>query len=294
MADTTTVQTGLKTSGIAIGINIVLAAGKIVTGVFGNSYALIADGTESAADAVSSTIVWIGLRISARPPDQTHPYGHDKAESIAAVVVSFAVLGAAALIAFQSIHAITSTQTAAPAPYTLIVLLVVIVTKELMYRRIHSIGKRIHSSSLKSDAWHHRADAVTSLAAFTGISIALIGGEGFESADDWAALAVCAIIAFTGGRLLLTSLNEVMDAAAPEETQVAVRRIAGETDGVVAIEKCRVRKSGLGLLMDIHVVVDGSIQVRQGHDIAHQVQRRLHDAMPEVRDVVIHIEPDDY
>ncbi len=294
MTDTTPVQTGLKTSGSAIGINVVLAVGKIVTGVFGNSNALIADGTESAADTFSSMIVWLGLRISARPPDHTHPYGHDKAESIAAVVVSFAVLGAAALIAFQSIRAIVSTQTGAPAPYTLVVLLVVIVVKELMYRRIHSIGKRIHSSSLKSDAWHHRADAITSLAAFTGISIALIGGEGFESADDWAALAVCAIIAFTGGRLLLTSMNEVMDAAAPEETQVAVRRIAGETEGVVNIEKCRIRKSGLGILMDIHVVVDGGLQVRQGHLIGHQVQQRLHEAMPEIRDVVVHIEPDNY
>ena len=167
------VELGLKTSGIAIAINFSLAVIKITTGFFGNSYALIADGIESAADTITSMIVLVGLRISARPPDRTHPYGHGKAESIAAVIVSLTILCAAALIAFQSIREIRSPHHA-PAPYTLVVLLLVMLVKELMYRRIHRVGKRIHSNSLKSDAWHHRSDAITSLAAFVGISIALI------------------------------------------------------------------------------------------------------------------------
>ena len=273
-------------------INILLAVSKVAAGIFGNSYALVADGIESTADGVTAMIVWIGLRISARPPDSDHPYGHGKAESIAALVVSLTVLGAAAVIAFHSIRGISSPQEA-PAPYTLLVLVAVIVIKEIMYRKIHRIGDEIHSGALKSDAWHHRSDAITSLAAFIGISVALVGGEGYEVADEWAALAACLVIAVNGTRLVFTALNDVMDAAPPQETQDAVRRIAKETDAVVDVEKCRVRKSGLGLLLDIHVVVDGDITVRQGHDIAHQVQDRLHQALPEIRDVVVHIEPHD-
>jgi divalent metal cation (Fe/Co/Zn/Cd) transporter len=241
---------GMKVSGIAIAVNVVLAFTKITVGLIGRSSALIADGFESTVDIFSSAVVWLGFRISRRPPDSTHPYGHGKAESISAVAVSAILLA--------------------------------------------RIGKRIGSTSLQSDAWHHRTDALTSLAAFVGISIALLGGPGYEAADDWAALGVCVIIAFNGGRLLIASLNEVMDAAAPEQTQETVRRIATETDDVVYIEKCRVRKSGLGMLMDIHVVVDGNITVKKGHEIAHLVQKRLHEAIPEIRDVVVHIEPDDY
>jgi cation diffusion facilitator family transporter len=286
------VKKGLRTSGVVFFINIVLAVSKVAAGIFGNSYALVADGIESTADSVTAMIVWIGLRISARPPDSTHPYGHGKAESIAALVVSLFVLGAAGLIAFQSVRGISSPQHT-PAPYTLLVLVAVIVIKEIMFRKIHRIGDEIHSGALKSDAWHHRSDAITSLAAFIGISIALIGGEGYEVADDWAALAACLVIAYNGTRLVFVASNDIMDAAPPQETQDAVRRIAKETDGVVDVEKCRVRKSGLGLLLDIHVVVDGDITVRRGHDIAHQVQNRLHRALPEIRDVVVHIEPHD-
>ena len=286
------VKTGLRTSGTVFFVNLALALGKIVTGIAGSSYALVADGIESTADSATAIIVWIGIRISARPPDTTHPYGHGKAESIAALVVSLFVLGAATLIAFQSIRGIATPQTS-PAPYTLLVLVAVIVIKEIMYRKIRRIGDSIHSGALKSDAWHHRSDAITSLAAFIGITIALIGGEGYEIADEWAALAACVVIAFNGTRLVLDALNDVMDAAAPRETQEAVRRIARETHEVVDVEKCRVRKSGLGVLLDIHVVVDGDITVRTGHEIAHLVQKRLHDAMPEIRDVVVHIEPHD-
>jgi cation diffusion facilitator family transporter len=284
---------GMKVSGIAIAVNVVLAFTKITVGLIGRSSALIADGFESTVDIFSSAIVWVGFRIAKRPPDSTHPYGHGKAESISAVVVSAILLAAALVIATESIDQIRAPQHA-PRWYTLLVLVLVIPLKEVMFRVMSRIGKRIGSTSLQSDAWHHRTDALTSLAAFVGISIALLGGPGYEAADDWAALGVCVIIAFNGGRLLIASLNEVMDAAAPEQTQETVRRIATETDDVVYIEKCRVRKSGLGMLMDIHVVVDGNITVKKGHEIAHLVQKRLHEAIPEIRDVVVHIEPDDY
>lgn len=285
------IETGFQLSGAAIIINLLLAIVKITTGLVGNSYALVADGIESTVDTISSLIVWSGLRISIRPPDDNHPYGHGKAETIAGVAVSLSLLGAAVLIAVQSIREII-TPHYTPAPYTLLVLFVVIITKEILYRRIFNIGSSLDSISLKSDAWHHRSDALTSLAAFIGISIALLGGPGYEAADDWAALFACSIITFNGIRLLRGAIDEVMDAAVMDGTEERVREIATTVKGVVGVEKCRIRKSGLGLLMDIHIIVDGNLSVRKGHEIAHIVKDRLRKELPSVHDVIVHIEPD--
>ena len=285
------VESGLVLAGSAIAINLVLALVKISTGVLGNSYAMIADGIESTADIFSSLMVWGGLRLSSKPPDQSHPYGHGKAESLAGVMVAVFLIGAAILIAVQSIREIL-TPHHTPAWYTLPVLVLVIMTKEVLYRRMFRIGQSLDSSALKSDAWHHRSDAITSVAAFFGISIALIGGPGYEAADDWAALLACSVILFNGFRLLRPALDEVMDAAAPSEVEKQIRSIATGIEGVVEVEKCRIRKSGLGFLMDIHVVVNGEMSVREGHRIAHVVKERLHDSPLPISDVIIHIEPD--
>jgi cation diffusion facilitator family transporter len=285
------VHAGLKASAIAIGVNTLLAAGKIVTGIAGNSYALIADGIESTADVFSSIIVWSGLRYSARPPDRTHPYGHGKAESMAAVVVSVFLIGAAILIAVQSIHEII-TPHHAPAWYTLPVLVIIVAIKESMYRFMSRVGTSIGSSALKGDAWHHRSDALTSFAAFIGISIALVGGAGYETADDWAALAACTVILYNGVRLLRPAFDEVMDAAVPYATEEQLRNLARSVEGVVDVEKCRIRKSGTDLLMDIHVTVNGELTVREGHEIAQRVRANLVGSRLRVTDVVVHIEPD--
>jgi len=288
---TISVAEGLRLSLMAVGINALLAIGKIVTGVFGNSYALIADGIESTADVLSSLIVWGGLRLSLKPADANHPFGHGKAESIAALIVSLMLLGAAVLIAWQSIREIR-TPHHAPEWFTLVVLLVVIGIKETLHRRAIQLGRHLESSSLKGDAWHHRSDALTSGAAFIGISIALVGGPGYESADDWAALAACGVIAWNGLRLLRTALDEVMDAAVSPEISDLLKSIAAEVEGVAGIEKCRVRKSGLHLAMDIHVRVDADMSVRQSHAIGHQVKDRLLASPYRIHDVTVHIEPD--
>ncbi len=277
-------------AGSAIAINLVLALIKISTGVIGNSYALVADGIESTTDIFSSLIVFGGLRISTRPPDENHPYGHGKAESLAAMVVAIFLIAAAFLIAVQSIKEIRAPQSS-PAWYTLVVLGIIIVIKELLYRRMRKVGDSLDSSSLRSDAWHHRSDAITSLAAFMGISIALIGGEGYESADDWAALLACSIIFVNGVRLLRPALNEVMDAAPSDAIEERVVETASSVDGVVAIEKCRIRKSGVGYLMDIHVEVKSDLTIREGHDIGHAVKDRLLASELPVSDVIVHIEP---
>lgn len=284
------IESGLKVSGSAIAINVILALIKITTGIIGSSYALIADGIESTMDIVSSLIVWGSLRISIKPPDKDHPYGHGKADSLAGMAVASSLLIASVIIAIQSIREIR-TPHHAPAWYTLAVLVGIIISKEILFRKMTRIGDELESSALKSDAWHHRSDALTSVAAFVGITIALVGGSGYEVADDWAALISCGIIVYNGIRLLLPALNEVMDGAPPDETEDQIRLIASSVEGVIEIEKCRIRKSGLGLLMDIHVVVDGDIPVNEGHQIGHDVKDRLLKSDLQITDVSIHIEP---
>jgi cation diffusion facilitator family transporter len=285
-----TIETGLRLSLLALLVNAALAAGKIAAGVFGNSYVLVADGIESTADVFSSFVVWAGLRFSSLPADENHPYGHGKAEPVAGVIVSLILLAAAFLIAIQSVHEIL-TPHRPPAWFTLPVLLAVIIIKETMFRFAFRTGNSLASTALKGDAWHHRSDALTSAAAFVGISIALLGGPGYESADDWAALLACGVISWNALRLLRTALDEIMDASVSPEVTAAVRALAGGVPGVVAIDKCRIRKVGLHLALDIHVVVDGDLSVRHGHDIAHQVKDRLLESPHRISDVVVHIEP---
>jgi len=276
----------------AMAINLALAFVKITTGVIGNSYALVADGIESTTDVFTSFIVWSGLRLSAKPPDLNHPYGHGKAESLAGLIVSVFLIGAAILISIQSVREIlTPHQT--PKWYTLLVLALVVIIKETIYRFMMRIGDSLESSALKGDAWHHRSDALTSLAAFLGIGIALVGGPGYEVADDWAALLACGIIVYNGVRLMRPALDEVLDAAAPDDVEARVRSVANGVNGVVAVEKCRIRKSGVSYLVDIHVVVDGYMSVRDGHQIAHVVKDHLLQSPLSISDAIIHIEPDD-
>lgn len=285
-----TVESGLRLCTWAVVTNALLAVVKITGGVFGHSYVLIADGIESVADIFSSFVVWSGLRVAAIPADENHPYGHGKAESIAGVVVSLILLVAAIVIAVQSVREIL-TPHRAPGWFTLPLLVVIVVVKETLFRYAFKTGHLLESTALKSDAWHHRSDALTSGTALIGIAIALIGGEGYESADDWAALAACGVIVWNGLRLMREALDEVMDASVSAELVGAIRELARGAEGVVAIDKCRVRKIGLHLALDIHVVVDGGLTVRRGHEIAHAVKDRLLKSAHRINDVTVHIEP---
>lgn len=285
-------QRGLKTTLIGIVANAALAVAKGIAGYLGNSYALIADAIESTSDVVSSGIVYLGLKVAARPPDENHPYGHGKAEPLAALTVSLALLGAAATIAIQSVGEIV-TPHHAPAPFTLAVLVLVVLTKETLFRLVFRVGHEVDSIAVKTDAWHHRSDAITSATAFVGISIALIGGAGYESADDWAALIASAIITYNAAGLLRASLYELTDASPSRDLEVQVRRVAGSFPGVIALDKCFVRKMGLNYLVDLDVIVDGGTSVREGHRIAHAVQGELRRSNPRISRVYVHVEPHD-
>jgi cation diffusion facilitator family transporter len=283
-------RTGARVALLGLVINVVLASVKIVAGVIGHAYVLIADGIESALDVGGSIVIWGGLTVAARPPDRTHPYGHGKAEPIAALVVAICVLAAAIGLAIESVREIL-TPHHGPAPFTLAILVLVIVIKEFLFRYVNRIGRDLESTAVQTDAWHHRSDALTSTAAFIGISVALIGGERWRSADDWAALFACAVIAANGVRLVLPAFQEIMDTAPAGKIVGSILAVASKVSGVLEVEKCYARKMGLDYYVDLHVGVDGNISVHEGHEIAHRVKSAIQQSDSRIADVLVHIEP---
>ncbi|PYJ05041.1 MAG: cation-efflux pump [Verrucomicrobia bacterium] len=282
-------QTGTRVALFGMIVNFIFATAKILGGFFGNAYVLIADGIESGMDVAGSFVIWGGLKVAARPPDATHPYGHGKAEPIAAIIVAVGVLAAAIGLAVQSMREIFLPHHA-PAPYTLVILIVVVIVKETLFRYVNRIGRDVESTAVQTDAWHHRSDALTSAAAFIGISVALIGGKRWQSADDWAALFACAVIAANGIRLLRPAFYEIMDTA-PRKIVKSVCSVASSVPGVLEVEKCRARKMGLDFYVDLHARVDGNISVHEGHEIAHRVKRAIQQSDSRIADVLVHIEP---
>jgi cation diffusion facilitator family transporter len=275
---------------IGIAGSIVLAAVKVVTGIIGHSQALIADGIESITDVVSSLAVLTGMSFARRPPDDDHPWGHGKHETFAALFVSLALLMAVGFISYQSILDILRPHET-PAWYTLPVLIGVVGIKVALSYALNRAGRRHNSTALQADAWHHLSDAITSTAAFVGICIALVGGPGWESADDWAALLACIIIAYNAVIIGHGALHELGEAMVDPETELKLRRVAAAVDRVRGVEKLRARRSGRGILMDIHVEVDGNLTVAEGHHIAGCVKYALLRSDLRVADVLVHIEP---
>ncbi len=282
---------GAKTTILGILANLMLFILKIFVGFAGNSSALIADAIESAGDFLTSIILYFGLKASAQPPDEDHPYGHGKAEPLAAMVVGVALFGAGIYIGVESILAL---QLPRPMPkaYTLYFLGVVIIVKGLLFRYIDKRGADIKSAAVKGDALHHLSDVIVSVAVFTGISIALLGGPAYASADNWAALVASVVILYNSYKIFLPAFSEVMDKAQPQEVVEDIKAIAMKVDRVKEIEKCFVRKMGFEYFVDIHIVVDGNLSVKEGHDIAHRVKDKIREERPNVYDVLTHIEPD--
>jgi cation diffusion facilitator family transporter len=287
-------QKAMRGAVVGIVANLLLASAKGIAGFVGNSYALIADAIESLSDILSSVIVLIGCRMAGKPADANHPYGHGKFEPLAAVAVALILFTAAAGIAINSIREIL-TPHHAPAPFTLIVLVVVIVVKELLFRFVITVGIETGSSAVAGDAWHHRADALTSAAAFIGISIALIGGPGYEAADDYAALVAACIIALNAGFLLKPAVFELIDTAPNPQIAAQVRDIAHGVKGVLGTHKCNIRKVGFDHFVDLDVLCDPDMSIRQGHEVAHDVGEAIQAQLPYITKVLVHVEPsDDY
>jgi cation diffusion facilitator family transporter len=273
-----------------IALNLGLAVVKFAGGIFGHTYALIADGTESILDVFGSLLAWVGVQVAGLPPDENHPYGHGRAEPLAALVVAMLTFPSAGWVAWSAYQGIQHPHQG-PSWETLPLLVGVVVVKTWFYWRVSSTGQEMGSTALGAEAWHHMSDALTSAAAFVGITIAVIGGPKWRAADSWAALLACAVMIFNGGLIARQALREVMDVAVPTTLENEVRAIAAAVAGVRALDKCRVRKSGLSYLVDIQVRVDGDLTVRTGHDIAHSVREALLASPLRVTDVSVHVEP---
>ncbi|MFI8379834.1 cation diffusion facilitator family transporter [Leeuwenhoekiella sp. NPDC079379] len=284
------VKTAISATYFSIIGNTILAILKGIAGIFGNSYALIADAIESTADIFASFLVLFGLKYADRPPDDNHPYGHGKIEPLITFLVVAFLVTSATVIAYESIENI-QTPHLAPKSWTLYVLGAIIIWKETSFRLVLKRSIETNSSSLKADAWHHRSDAITSVMAFLGISIALIFGEGFEAADDWAALLASGIILYNAYLIFRPALGEIMDENRYDDVIELVRVKSLEVPGVLETEKAYIRKAGMNYHLDLHAIVDGTISVTAGHIIAHKLQDHLKEEIPNLNFVLIHIEP---
>ncbi|MCF2447728.1 cation diffusion facilitator family transporter [Dyadobacter sp. CY345] len=290
MAEVTNEQKAIKATYFSIIGNTCLAIIKGLAGYFGNSYALIADAIESTSDIFSSFLVLFGIKYSNRPADANHPYGHGRAEPLITFLVVGFLITSATVIAYESVENIR-TPHGLPKPYTLIILAAIIIWKEISYRLVMQRSRETNSSSLKADAWHHRSDAITSVAAFIGITIALVMGDGYESADDWAALFASGFILYNSYLIFRPALSEIMDENLYDDMIEQIRKVSASVDGIVGTEKCFIRKSGMRYHVDLHALVSASISVREGHYLSHKLQDTLREEIPELGNVLIHIEP---
>jgi cation diffusion facilitator family transporter len=283
-------ETAIKATYFSIAGNAGLALIKGAAGVLGNSYALVADAIESTADIFASLLVLLGLKYAARPADENHPYGHGRIEPLVTFLVVGFLMTSATIIAYESIQNI-GTPHALPKSWTLLVLGGIIIWKEVSFRLVMKKAEETNSSSLKADAWHHRSDAITSVAAFVGISIALCMGKGYEAADDWAALFAAGLIFYNSYHIFRPALGEILDEHLYDDLVAEIREVAGTVPGVLDTEKCLVRKAGMEYHVDLHATVSGDISVRQGHEIAHQLKDTLLSELPQLGNVLIHVEP---
>jgi cation diffusion facilitator family transporter len=286
-------QSAIKATYFSLIGNACLALIKGLAGFFGNSYALIADAIESTTDIFSSFLVLFGLKYSNRPADENHPYGHGKAEPLITFIVVGFLITSATIIAYESIQNI-QTPHEAPKSWTLIVLAVIILWKEFSFRKVMKRGIETNCSSLKADAWHHRSDAITSIAAFIGISIAVVLGKGFEAADDWAALFASGFIIYNSYLIFRPALGEIMDEHLYDDLILEIREVSSQVEGVIDTEKCFIRKAGMKYHVDLHATVDATISVKKGHDIAHSLKDTLRSKIPQLGHVLIHIEPNEH
>jgi len=283
-------QIAIKAVIFSIFGNALLALIKGVVGIIGNSYALVADAIESTSDVFSSLLVFFGLRYATKPADKNHPYGHGRAEPLVTFVIVLFLVISATVIAYQSIKHINEPQVA-PEKYTLVVLAVIIIVKEISFRYVSKKSDETKSTSLKADAWHHRSDELTSLLAFVGISISIFMGKGYETADDWAALLASTLIIFNAYLIFKPALSEIMDENLYDDFVEEIRISTKTVKGVLDTEKCFVRKTGISYHVDLHIIVDGLKTVTEGHDIAHRVKDKLRLDFPQITDVLIHVEP---
>lgn len=275
---------------LGLGINLSLGALKLAGGIAGQSFALISDAVNSLGDSLASIVVLVGLWYAQQPPDEEHPYGHTRAEGVAASNVALLIMISALLVGWEAVSRLTGAQEI-PAVWTLWIAAGNVLIKEILFRYKSRVGRRTGSAAILANAWDHRSDALCSLAVLVGLGIVRWGGPDYAWADEAAALVVVAAILWSGAKLFRSSTSELLDPQADPELISRIRRAATEVPGVRAVEKLWVRKTGLEYLADIHIQVDAGMTVDEGHRIGHHVKDRLVEQFVSLRDVLVHLEP---
>lgn len=269
--------------------NIVLTIIKIGAGVLGNSNAIIADGLHSASDILTSIGVLIGNKISKSPNDKEHNYGHEKAETLVALLLSIVLIFVALKIGYGGIISLLNVdKIKVPTILPLIVSVISILIKEYQYRITIKVANKINSPALKADAWHHRSDALSSIAAFIGIGGALLG---FKALDPIASIVVALFVAKVGFDILKDSANELMDYSIDEDQEKQIVNIAENTDGVINLGEIRTRKHGATAYVDLTICVNKNLTVFEGHEIATKLEKRIINEMQFVKGITVHVEP---
>lgn len=283
-------QASRRIAWIGLIANALLATGKLVAGIVGQSFALVADAVESLTDVAGSAIVWLAMRYGDKPADVEHPFGHGKVEALAGLALSLLVLSAGVGIAVEAVDQIANPQSS-PAAWTLLVLVGVVVIKELLARAADRAAHVAGGSSAGSaDAGHHRADAITSGFAFVGIAVAVIGGPDLARADDVGALLAALVILWNGVRMAREPWDEILDRDCPGIASEA-SRIALTVPEVLAIEQCHARRSGRGYRLVMHAEVDPEMTVDASHRVTGKVKAVIRSVRPEVMTVLVHVEP---
>lgn len=277
---------------LGLGVNLALGVTKLVGGIVSGSFALLSDAVNSLGDVFTSVVVLLAFRVAQRPADREHPYGHTRAEGIAASNVAVLIAVSALLVGWESIQRLT-VRHALPPGWTLWIAGANVVIKEALYRYKVRVARRTRSSAIMANAWDHRADALCALAVLIGLAVVRWGGPPFIWADEAAALVVVAAILWSATELFLRSASELMDRQAEEPYVRQVRAAAESVPEVRRVETLRVRKSGLEYFADIHIEVDPQMTVADGHRVGHTVKDHLLARFPNLRDVLVHLEPHD-
>ncbi|NQV25956.1 MAG: cation transporter [Rhodopirellula sp.] len=275
---------------IGLVVNLLLGVVKLIGGIVGNSFALLADAVNSIGDVVTTIVVLFALRVAQRPADAEHPYGHTRAEGIAASNVALLVIFSALFVGWEAVQRIT-VQHDIPPTWTLWIAGVNVVIKEVLYHYNVRVGRQTGSSAIIANAWDHRSDAFCSLAVLAGLAAIRLGGPQYIWADEVASLVVVASVVWSGTQLFRSSASELMDVQANSEFVDHIREVALSVKGVEEVETLRVRKSGLEFFADIHIEVDQHQTVAAGHRIGHQVKDALLAEFSNLRDVLVHLEP---
>ena len=273
----------------AIGWNIFLAFIKIIAGILGKSSVMIADGLHSASEIITSMGVLIGNYISSKPFDKEHNYGHEKAETLVSFLLSIILVGVALSIGYEASKSLFNIEgIAIPTLLPLVVSIISILIKEYQYRITIRIAKKVNSPALKADAWHHRSDALSSIAAFVGIGGAMLG---FKILEPLASIVVALFVCKVGYDILKNAVNELMDVSIDETYENEIKKIAQLTEGVMNLGSLRTRKHGASAYVDLVICVDGKLTVTSGHDIATNLEKKIQNDINIVKGITVHVEP---